>query len=234
MRARGLTGNTGSLCQFRSGQAAPAKQGNQNPAARRLADQGGQRGNIGFHTHTIDEPSHSTFRFVSNCLRQIAQSPLLHRVKAYHVTFGVHDEGDKAVLADPEFRSVNLTAIFRCAGLFHRAVITYEIDDRSSPARILALHLDECPAASRAVPVHGESPQLQAGTFKVLEGYFKCLLVKGFGSVHVLHIDLEPADGIAIYSHRCCDGFSLFLFWVQANPSTSTKRTRFANVGAPS
>jgi hypothetical protein len=37
--------------------------------------------------------------------------------------------------------------------------------------------------------------------FQAFESYFKCLLVNGFGSLHVLNIEFEPADCVAISIH---------------------------------
>src|SRR4051812_49227627 len=48
---------------------------------------------------------------------------------------------------------------------------------------------------------HRKSPHFKTGSFHALQGHLQSFLVKSPGPGHVLNIDLEPADGIAIGIH---------------------------------
>ena len=124
-------------------------------------------------------------------------------MKPDHVAFRVINEGDKAVLSDGLFWPLNSSAVLNRAGRLDRAVSAGKINDGAAGSRVLALHFDQGAGASGIIwlPQWRERPKLQARTFEVFQRHLEGVLVKSFGSLDVLNIDLEPAYRTALCSH---------------------------------
>ena len=131
-------------------------------------------------------------------LRWVPAGGLFHGVKADHVAFSVVDEGDVAVVADGEFGFVDFTSIVGGVLGFGGTVVGVEVNDGSTHARFDAPHMDEGAGTARGIVVHGEGPHFddRTGEFGKLD--FENGFVKFFGAIHVLHVDLKPADNVVV------------------------------------
>ena len=130
-------------------------------------------------------------------------------MKPDHVAFRVINEGDKAVLSDGLFWLLNSSAVLNRAGRFDRAVTAGKINDGAAGSRVLALHFDQGAGASWIVRLAQwrERPEFETRTFEAFQRHLEGVLIKCFGSLHVLNIDFEPAYGTALGTHSGCPFF---------------------------
>ena len=141
-------------------------------------------------------------------------------MKPDHVVFRVINKGDKAVLSDGLFWPLNSSAVLNRTGRFGRAVSTGKINDGAAGSRVLALHFDQGAGASWIVRLAQwrERPEFETRTFEAFQRHLEGVLIKCFGSLHVLNIDLEPAYGTALRTHIGCRFFEL---------NSNTRRTNW-------
>src|SRR4249919_1556061 len=111
-------------------------------------------------------------------------------------------QGDEAVLADGEFVLEYPATACRRALRFHRAVGAGEVDDGAVAAGRIALHLHQRTRGARLSGLHREGPHLDARRVESFQVGGEDGFIEGLGPGHVLHIDFEPADGIACHGTR--------------------------------
>ena len=147
-----------------------------------------------------DRPHHARGR------RDHRQAPRRHdrwltrlreRVQPEHVALGVHREDDESVLPDGHLLAVNLAAGGGDARPLDCAILAAEVDHRGGAAGRNAGHPDQRARAARLAHGLRESPHLDGRAVEPLQRRVKHGLVEPAGPIHVLHVDLEPADGIA-------------------------------------
>ena len=85
-------------------------------------------------------------------------SDLFHRVKPNHVSLGIGDKSDESVFTDRRFLFLKASTVLGSAGRLHRTVGTRKVNDGSSHAGVLPIHLDDCPRSARDVHPHREGP----------------------------------------------------------------------------
>src|SRR5439155_13819971 len=123
-----------------------------------------------------------------------------HRMQTEHVSLGVDDQGNEAVLADGKLLLVDAPSRLRGAAFLDRAVIATEINQGAVTAGRNALHLDQGAAGARSVHIHSKRPHVHSRAVELFQLALKDGFVEFLCATHVLHVDLEP-DG-RIFPHR--------------------------------
>lgn len=127
---------------------------------------------------------------------------LLHRVETDHIAIRIENQRDVTIFSDGHFIEMNATAIGHDSGSFHCAVVAGKVDDGAASAGVLVLHFAEssCAAGLILTADSGENPHFEIGIRggEFFQSDLEDVLVKGFGSLHVLDIKFEPADGITL------------------------------------
>src|SRR6266571_4831289 len=121
-------------------------------------------------------------------------------MQAEHVSLGVDDQGDEAVLADGKLLLVDASPRFCDAAFFDRAVFATEIDQGAVAAGGNALHLDQGAAGARSVHLHSKRPHVHSRAVELFQLALEHGFVEFLRSIHFLHVDLEPDGGI--FPHR--------------------------------
>ncbi|KEH13381.1 hypothetical protein GY15_12900 [Delftia sp. 670] len=108
-----------------------------------------------------------------------------------------------AVGADGEFGLLDVPACGLDAALFYGAVLAAEIDQRAAAAGRCAVHPHQHSARAGACHVHRKGQHLLAvgaiGRGQVLQLALEDGFIEPARTRHVLHMDLEPDDGIGVH-----------------------------------
>src|SRR6266487_5803768 len=94
-----------------------------------------------------------------------------------HVTFGIENEGNKAVLPNGELGPFSSAAILYRTLCLHHAVIAGEIDDPATDPGIFPAHFYQGAATSGTFLLHRESPNLQVRILVAIQRYLERPLI---------------------------------------------------------
>jgi len=106
------------------------------------------------------------------------------------------DERNKAVVADGEFRFEDSAAVLGRSLRLDGAIRRVKINNRAAHAGFHSRHVNERARATRGFGAHGESPHFNDWAREFREAEVENSLVKSFRAVHLLHVNLKPADNI--------------------------------------
>src|SRR5688572_857840 len=141
-------------------------------------------------------------------------------MQSEHVAFGIVSDGDKAVLSDRHLVILDAPACGNHAARFDSAILASEVHQRAIAPRLDTLHLRESTGRTRCRHFARKLPHLQVrhGTVQLRQRQLQYLLIEGFRPCDVLHVNLEPDDGIVGH----CDSFLLHTGYRSARSHTVT------------
>src|SRR6266849_5237057 len=116
-----------------------------------------------------------------------------------HVSLGVDDQGNEAVLADGKLLLVDASSGFRDAAFLDRAVFASEINQGAVAAGGNALHPDQGAARARSVHLHRKRPHVHTRAVELFQLAPEDGFVEFLRAAEVLHIDFEPDGGIGFH-----------------------------------
>src|SRR2546422_52905 len=157
-------------------------------------------------------------------------------MQAEHVSLGVDDQRDEAVLANGKLVLVDASSRLRDAAFLDRAVFATEIDQGAVAAGGNALHLDQGAARARAGHLHRKRPHVQSRVVQLFQLALEHGFVEFLRAIRVLHVDLEPDGGI--FPHRdspvLTTAFSRLSFTSCLEPTSPPYTLPFASPATPS
>src|SRR6478672_1134980 len=117
-------------------------------------------------------------------------------MQAEHVAFAIVNKRNESILADREFWLMDPAAELDDASLLDGAISTTEVNQRAVATRRYALHFHQSARAAHAILLHWKTPQFEIGGIQPFQFDFEDGLVEFLRTIHVLHIDFEPANGV--------------------------------------
>ena len=114
-----------------------------------------------------------------------------------HLAFSIKGQRNETILTNRDLLSLNATASFYDTTSFGSAINTTEVDQGTASTGRKSRHLDQRTWHPCVFPADREHLRFDFRTVRLLQFRLQDSLMEPLRSLHVLHIDFKPTDGIA-------------------------------------